>query len=64
MAEELGKSPYLSVLPDARMSETLRLMVRPVDTKLTPDVASEICERTASAAVVDGSSQVSEASIY
>jgi eukaryotic-like serine/threonine-protein kinase len=55
MAEELGKSPYLSVLPDARMSETLRLMVRPVDTKLTPDVASEICERTASTAVVDGS---------
>ena len=55
IAGELGKSPYLSVLPDARMSETLRLMVRPVDTKLTPDVASEICERTASAAVVDGS---------
>ena len=55
MAGELGKSPYLSVLSDARMSETLRLMVRPADTKLTPDVASEICERTASAAVVEGS---------
>ncbi len=55
MAEDLEKSPYLSVLPDARMSATLRLMVQPVDTKLTPDVASQICERTASAAVVDGS---------
>jgi hypothetical protein len=55
MAQELEKSPYLSVLPDARMSATLRLMVQPVDTKLTPDVASQICERTASAAVVDGS---------
>jgi len=55
MAGELGKSPYLSVLPDSRMSETLRLMVRPLDTKLTPVIASEICERTASAAVVDGS---------
>ncbi len=55
MAGELGNSPYLSILPDARMSETLRLMVRPVDTKLTPDVASEICERTASTGVVDGS---------
>jgi tetratricopeptide (TPR) repeat protein len=55
MSGELGNSPYLSILPDARMSDTLRLMVRPVDTKLTPDVASEICERTASAAVVDGS---------
>jgi len=55
MAGELGKSHYFSVLSDARMSETLRLMVRPVDTKLSLDVASEICERTASAAVVDGS---------
>jgi len=55
MAEELGKSPYLNVLPDARMSETLRRMVRPVDAKLTPDVAAEICERTASATVVDSS---------
>jgi serine/threonine protein kinase/tetratricopeptide (TPR) repeat protein len=55
LAGELGKSPYFSVLPDARMSETLRLMVRAPDTKLTPDVASEICERTGSSAVVEGS---------
>jgi eukaryotic-like serine/threonine-protein kinase len=55
LAGELGKPPYLRVLPDARMSQTLRLMVRPADTKLTPDVASEICERTGSAAVVDSS---------
>jgi tetratricopeptide (TPR) repeat protein len=52
---ELGQSPYLSVLPDARMRDTLRLMVRAADTKLTPEVASEICERTASAAAVEGS---------
>jgi len=55
MAGELGKSPYLSVLSDARMSETLRLMVRAPDAKLTPAVASEICERTGSSAVVEGS---------
>jgi len=55
MAGELGKSPYLSVLSDARMNQTLRLMVRAPDAKLTPDVASEICERTGSAAVVEGS---------
>ena len=55
MAVELGKSPYLSVLSDARMSQTLRLMVRAPGVKLTPDVAAEICERTASAAVVEGS---------
>jgi eukaryotic-like serine/threonine-protein kinase len=55
MTGELEKSPYLSVLSDARISETLHLMVRPADAKLTPDVASEICERTGSAAVVEGS---------
>jgi tetratricopeptide (TPR) repeat protein len=55
MAGELGKSPYLSVLSDARMSETLRLMVRAPDAKLTPALASEICERTGSSAVVEGS---------
>ena len=55
MAGELGKSPYFSLLSDARMRETLRLMVRAPDAKLTPDVASEICERTGSSAVVEGS---------
>jgi serine/threonine protein kinase len=55
MAGELGKSPYFSVLSDARMSETLRLMVRPVDARLGLDVASEICERTGSAAVMESS---------
>ena len=55
LAGELGKSPYLSVLPDVRISETLRLMVRPADAKVTPDIAAEICERTSSAAVVEGS---------
>ena len=55
MAVELRKSPCLSVLADARMSDTLRLMVRAPDAKLTPDVTSEICERTGSAAVVEGS---------
>lgn len=55
MAVELRKSPYVNVLSDARMSETLRLMLRPANAKLTPDVTSEICERTGSSAVVEGS---------
>ena len=54
LAAELGKAP-LNVLPDARVNQTLRLMVRPSDAKLTPEVASEICERTGSAAEVEGS---------
>jgi serine/threonine protein kinase/tetratricopeptide (TPR) repeat protein len=55
LAGELGKPSAFRVLPDARMNQTLRLMVRPADTKLSLDIASEICERTASAAEVDGS---------
>jgi len=55
LAGELGKSPYFSLLSDGRINETLRLMVRSPDAKLTPDVASEICERTGSSAVVEGS---------
>jgi hypothetical protein len=45
----------LSLLPDARVSQTLGLMGLPANAQLTPDVAAEICERTASAAVVEGS---------
>ena len=52
---QLENSPRLSLLPDARVSQTLGLMGRPASTKLTPDVAAEICERTASVAVVEGS---------
>jgi eukaryotic-like serine/threonine-protein kinase len=54
MAGEIGKSPYLGPLSDARMSQALRFMARPADAKVTPDVAAEICERTASAADVEG----------
>jgi tetratricopeptide (TPR) repeat protein len=52
---QLDHSPRLSLLPDARVRQTLALMDRPGNATLTPDVAAEICERTASAAVVEGS---------
>jgi eukaryotic-like serine/threonine-protein kinase len=55
LAAQLGSSPNLAMLSDARVSETLRLMTRPADAKLSPDIAAEICERTGSAAVVEGS---------
>src|SRR5215469_4893140 len=55
LAAQLGHSPSLALLPDARVSQTLRFMERPVGAKLTPEVAAEICERTSSAAVVEGS---------
>ena len=55
MEIELEQSPYLSLLPDARIQETLRLMERPLDTRLAPEIAKEVCERTGTALVLDGS---------
>src|ERR1039457_6721936 len=55
LAVELEQSPFLSLVSEQRIRKTLRLMSRPADAPLTPDLAREICERTASAAVLDGS---------
>jgi eukaryotic-like serine/threonine-protein kinase len=55
MAVQLGQSPFLSLISDERIYRTLELMGKPTDTRLTPEIAKEICERTASAAVLDGS---------
>lgn len=54
LAVQLEQSPFLSLVSDARIEQTLRLMDKPPDTHLTPDIAREICERTGSAAVLDG----------
>jgi eukaryotic-like serine/threonine-protein kinase len=55
LAIQLAQSPFLSVVSDERIQQTLRLMERPADARLTPEIAREICERTASAAVLEGS---------
>lgn len=55
LAVELEQSPFLSIISEERIKHTLRLMGQPVDTRVSPEVAQEICQRTASAAVVDGS---------
>lgn len=51
----LDQSPFLNVMSDARVATTLKLMTRPVDTKLTPDVAQELCERAGGKAFISGS---------
>ncbi len=52
---QLQQSPFLSLISEERIRQVLGLMNRPADTRLTPDVAREICERTGSAAVLTGS---------
>ena len=51
----LRQSPFLNVLSDEKMDETLRLMTKPAKTQLTPDVAREVCLRTGSKAYIAGS---------
>jgi DNA-binding winged helix-turn-helix (wHTH) protein/predicted Zn-dependent protease len=55
LAVQLEQSPFLSLISDERIQRTLRLMGQPADARLTPEIAREICERTASAAVLEGS---------
>jgi tetratricopeptide (TPR) repeat protein len=51
----LRQSPFLNVLSDSKVAETLQLMTRPVGTKLTPEVARELCLRAGSKAYIAGS---------
>ena len=55
LAVQLEQSPFLSLITEERIQQTLRMMGQPADARLTPELAREICERTASAAVLDGS---------
>ena len=55
MAVELEQSPFLSLISEGRIRQTLRLMGEPADARLTPEIAREVCERTGSVAVLDGS---------
>ena len=50
-----NQSPFLNVLPDNKVAATLKLMTQPRDTKLTPDVARELCQRAGSKAYIAGS---------
>src|SRR6202453_4222987 len=55
LSVSLNQSPFLNVLSDNKVAATLKLMTRPRDTKLTPDVARELCQRAGSNAYIAGS---------
>ncbi len=52
---ELQQSPFLALISDRKVQQELVLMGQPKDARLTPEFAQQICERTASAAVLEGS---------
>jgi serine/threonine protein kinase/tetratricopeptide (TPR) repeat protein len=51
----LWQSPFLNMLSDSQVKKTLKQMTRPPGTKLTPEVAREICLRASSKAYIAGS---------
>ena len=51
---ELEQSPFLNVLSDKRLNESLRMMGRSEKERLTPVVGRELCLRTRSKAVLGG----------
>ena len=55
LAVQLGQSPFLNILSDRKVVETLRLMGSQPGTRITQDVARELCVRTGSKAIVLGS---------
>ena len=52
---QLAQSPFLNILSYARIRATLRLMAKPSDTRLTPEVASDLCQRAGGKAYISGS---------
>ncbi len=55
LAVALEQSPFLKVFPDERMRETLRLMQRPPDERVTRIIAREIAQRERLKALIAGS---------
>jgi serine/threonine protein kinase len=55
LSAQLEQSPFLSLLSDQRVTQTLALMAQPKDARLTRELAREVCQRTASAATIEGS---------
>ena len=52
---QLEQSPFLALVSDQQIQLVLRFMNRGPETRLTPEVSREICERAGSTAVLDGS---------
>jgi len=55
LAAQLEQSPFLSLVSDERIAQTLTLMNQPKQARLTPGIARDVCQRTASAATIEGS---------
>jgi eukaryotic-like serine/threonine-protein kinase len=55
LSVQLEQSPFLSIVSDDRMQQTLQMMGQKTDAKLTPEIARDLCQRVGSAALITGS---------
>jgi eukaryotic-like serine/threonine-protein kinase len=55
LSVQLEQSPFLSLVSGEGIHQTLRMMERPPNIRLTPQITREVCQRTSSAAALDGS---------
>ena len=55
LAVQLEQSPFLKLVSDQRIQQTLRSMGQPADARLTPEISMDLCQRTESDAVLNGS---------
>jgi len=55
LSVQLEQSPFLSLVSEEQIQQTLRMMGQPSDARVTPEIGLEICQRTGSAVVLDGS---------
>ncbi len=52
LSVQLEQSPFLALVSDRKVNETLKLMGRPAGDRLTPEVTREVCERTGTKAML------------
>jgi eukaryotic-like serine/threonine-protein kinase len=49
---DLNQSPFLNVLPESKVADTLKLMTRVVNAKVTPEIAKDLCQRAGAKAFI------------
>jgi len=54
LASQLEQSPFLSLISDSRIAQTLALMSQPKDARLTPELARQVGQRIGGAASIEG----------
>jgi serine/threonine protein kinase len=55
LAAQLAQSPFLNILSDQQIRQQLKFMGQQPTARLTNDLARQVCQRTQSAAVLEGS---------